>query len=206
MDAKKIIIIGAGGHGRVVAEIARLNGYCDIKFLDDDKNNALACGNISDYVDFLQDYSFFVAIGCNVVREKLQKQIEKGGGNIVTLIHPTAVLSSDMKIGKGVVVMPGTVVNTGAVIEDGCILNTCSSVDHDCKIGRFSHISVGVHIAGTVEIGERNFICAGATIINNLSICSDCVIGAGAVVIDSIKEKGIYSGIPARLIQQGKHL
>ncbi len=199
MDAKKIIIIGAGGHGRVVAEIARLNGYCNIKFLDDDKNNALACGNTSDYINFLQDYSFFVAIGCNLVREKLQKQIEKDGGNIVTLIHPAAVLSSDVKIGKGVVVMAGVVVNTGAVIEDGCILNTCSSVDHDCKIGQFSHVSVGAHIAGTAEIGKRNFICAGATIINNLSICSDCVIGAGAVVVKNIKERGTYIGVPAEL-------
>jgi UDP-3-O-[3-hydroxymyristoyl] glucosamine N-acyltransferase len=95
--------------------------------------------------------------------------------------------------------MAGAVVNCGSEIHDGAIINTCASVDHDCMIGDFCHISVGVHIAGTVNIGNEVFVCAGATVINNLNICGECVIGAGAVVIKNIESVGTYLGVPAEL-------
>ena len=94
--------------------------------------------------------------------------------------------------------MAGAIINTGSQIKDGTIINTSSSVDHDCIVDAFAHISVGSHLAGTVAVGESTLIGAGATVINNISIYKDCTIGAGAVVIKNIPEPGVYTGVPAR--------
>lgn len=94
--------------------------------------------------------------------------------------------------------MAGAVINPGSRVGKGVIVNTCSSVDHDCKIGDFVHVAVGAHLAGSVEVGEASWIGAGAIVNNNLCICGSCVIGAGAVVVKDIKEAGTYVGVPAR--------
>lgn len=91
--------------------------------------------------------------------------------------------------------------NPGAVIGKGCIINTCASVDHDCRVEDFVHVSVGAHVAGTVRIGERTWVGAGATVSNNVRICDDCMIGAGAVVVKDIMERGTYVGVPAERIK-----
>lgn len=200
---KRIIIIGAGGHGKVVADIARNNEYDEILFLDDNPNinkcyNYAIVGNISDAKSY-KEYDFVIAIGNSEVRKSVQEKLENEGLNIVSLIHPNAVIGEYIKIEKGTVVMAGAVINPNTIIGKGCIINTCSSVDHDCNIGDFSHIAVGAHIAGTVNIGKETFIGAGATIINNINICNGCWIGAGAVVVDNIEKMGVYIGIPAKL-------
>ena len=95
--------------------------------------------------------------------------------------------------------MAGAVVNADAVIGKGCIINTCSSVDHDCTISDFVHVSVGAHIAGTVNVGDRTWIGIGAVVSNNINICADCKIGAGAAVVKDIDMEGTYVGVPARI-------
>lgn len=195
---KKLVIIGAGGHGRVVADIAGLNGYDDIIYLDD-ADVPLASGKVSDYVKYISIADFIVAIGNNRIREKIQTMLMNSGCKVVTQIHPNAVIGSNIEIGTGTVVMAGVVVNTGARIGDGVILNTCCSVDHDCTIDDYCHISVGAHLAGSVTVEKKTFICVGATVINNISICEECVIGAGAVVVRNITVQGIYKGVPASL-------
>lgn len=193
---KKLIIIGAGGHGRVVAETAKLNGYKEIDFLDDaDKQTAV--GRVADFIKYIGEADFIVAIGNNAVRMKIQSDLIKSGANVVSLIHPNASVSESAAIGKGSVVMAGAVINAGAVIGDGVIINTCASVDHDCRIGNYSHISVGARICGTVAIGDGTWIGAGATVINNINICSRSTVGAGAVVVKDIDEIGTYVGVPA---------
>lgn len=194
---KPLIIIGAGGHGKVVRDIARLCGYTQVFFLDDADIPGIA-GAVSDYQNYLDVADFFVAIGNNGIREKISQNILADGGELVTLIHPNAVIAENVTIGKGTVVMAGAVVNTDAVIGDGVILNTCSSTDHDCIIQDFSHIAVGAHLCGTVKVGSKTMIGAGATVINNVDICDECTVGAGAVVVKTIEEKGIYVGVPAR--------
>ena len=190
---KKLIIIGAGGHGRVVADIAR-QYYDQIDFLDDNpKSNAL--GTVSDYVNYL-DRDFFVAIGNNEIRAKVTEKMK--GAKIVSLVHKNAVVAKDVIIGKGSVVVAGAVINPGTVIGKGCIINTCSSVDHDCEVGDFSHVSVGAHLSGTVKVGKYVFVGAGAIIKNNIEICDNVLIGAGAVAINNIEENGTYVGIPVR--------
>lgn len=197
---KKIIIIGAGGHGRVVSETAKLNGYEVIGFLDD-ADNQTTVGKVADFIKYICDFDFIVAIGNNKVRMRIQSELIKRGANVVSLIHPNTTVSESASIGKGTVVMAGAVINAGAVIGNGAIINTCASVDHDCRIGNFSHISVGARICGTVGIGDCTWIGAGATVINNIRICDECLIGAGAVVIKNIDKNGTYVGVPARKIK-----
>ncbi len=193
---KKLIIIGASGHGKVIADIAVKNGYEDIVFLDDDESvkecaGFPVIGKTSEAKGL--DGDKIVAIGNPKVRERIQE----GLNNVVTLIHPDAVISRRVEIGEGSVVMAGAILNSDAEIGKGCIINTGASVDHDCRIRDYSHVSVGAHVAGTCVIGERTWIGAGATVSNNVNICGDCMIGAGAVVIKDIEKPGTYFGVPA---------
>ena len=195
----KIVIIGAGGQGRVCADIARLMGYDEILFLDDSAANAV--GKINDYPRYLPDADFFVAIGNGAVRRKVQMMLEERGAGIATLIHPNATIAQDVRIGRGTAVMAGAVINPGATVGCGSIINTCASVDHDCRIGNYLHIAVGARICGTVHLEDDSWIGAGAVVIQGVSVCSGCMIGAGAVVVKSITEKGTYLGVPARRVK-----
>jgi sugar O-acyltransferase (sialic acid O-acetyltransferase NeuD family) len=199
--SKKIVIIGASGHGKVVADIARRNGYDDIRFLDDNAEVRM-CGGypvIGKCCDAQNiDTDVIVAIGNADIRQRIQGTIVQE--HLVTLIHPNAVVAEDVIIGKGSVVMAGVVINPGTVIGRGCIINTCSSIDHDCRVGDFVHVSVGSHLCGTVVVENGTWIGAGATVSNNISICSNSMIGAGAVVVKNIERKGTYVCVPARKI------
>lgn len=196
---KKLIIIGASGHGKVVADIAARCGYTNIVFLDDDPN-VENCGRHPVVGDSRRagtmDGDVVVAIGNSAMRKRIQGSIEEN--RLATLIHPDAVIAEDVLIGKGTVVMAGAVVNSDSIIGKGCIINTCASVDHDCKLGDYIHIAVGAHIAGGVEIGGGTWIGAGAVICNNVRICGDCMIGAGGVVVKGIELSGTYIGVPAK--------
>ena len=196
---KKLVIIGASGHGKVIADIAVNNGYKEIVFLDDDETLTECAGfpvigKTNQIVNTEGDK--IIAIGNAEVREKFQKKV-----STITLIHPKAVISRRVKIGKGSVVMAGAVINSDCVIGEGCIINTGASVDHDCRIGNFTHISVGAHIAGTCSIDEKTWIGAGTIVSNNVHIVDKCMIGAGAVVVKDIEEKGTYVGVPAKKIK-----
>lgn len=198
----RLLIIGAGGHGRVVADAALCAGWRDVAFLDDDplqkeSGGLPVLGPVSTAVEY-QDADFVIAIGNTEVRQRAQDALEKQGLRIATVIQPSAVISPNATIGVGSVVMAGAVINAGARVGRGCIVNTCASIDHDCAIGDFCHISVGAHLAGMVSMGEKTWVGIGAVVSNDLSICGDCTIGAGAVVIRDIDRPGTYVGVPAR--------
>lgn len=200
-----LVIVGASGHGKVIADIAEKAGYKDIVFLDDNPKVQL-CGSykvVGECKSALsyKNADFIVAIGNTKIRRKIQSEFIGMGLHIVSLIHPSAVIASNVKIGVGTVVMAGAVINPCSVIGQGCIINTCASVDHDCRIGDYVHVSVGSHVAGTVIIGDDTWIGAGATIINNVEIANECMIGAGAVVIADITEHGTYVGVPAKKLK-----
>ena len=196
---KRLAIVGASGHGKVVADIAVLNGYEDILFYDDDTTKK-ECGRykvVGTYDDAVNsDREIFIAIGNADIRRRMVRGIEPD--RLPTLLHPRTVVDHDVKLGKGTVVMAGVVINSDASIGDGVIINTCSSVDHDCVIRDFAHISVGAHLSGTIDVGEGVWIGAGATISNNITICNNCMIGVGAVVVEDINVPGTYVGVPAR--------
>lgn len=203
-DRKKLLIIGAGGHGKVVANIAKCLGiYSEIVFLDDNEERqsvqGYPCkGTISDLETEGKESEVFVAIGNAAIREKIFSFVNEKGFKIPTLLHPDAVIGEGVQIGCGTVVMAGVVINADARIGKGAIVNTSSSIDHDCVVEDFTHIAVGAHIAGNVKIGKGCWIGAGAVLNNNLSLTSGVTIGAGAVVIRDIIEAGTYVGVPAR--------
>jgi len=205
----KLLIIGASGHGKVVADIAsRMNRWQSIVFLDDDENIKASMGidvigKSNDAFKYISDYNVFVAIGNNKTREKFQRQLETAGANIPTLIHPSAIMGKKVEVGAGTAVMAGVVINCCSMIGKGCIINTGVTIDHDNVIEDYVHISPGVHLAGTVGIGKGTWLGIGSIVSNNVNITSDCMVGAGAVVVKDIKEAGTYVGVPARRISNG---
>ncbi|MYW23179.1 acetyltransferase [Bacillus thuringiensis] len=208
----KLLIIGAGGHGRVIADIAlKMKKWEYIAFLDDSENIKTSMGmeiidkstSVSKYIE---DYDIFVGIGNNVVRKKVQEELEDLGAIIPVLIHPSAIIGEQVYLGAGTVVMAGAVINCCTKIGKGCIINTASTIDHDNKIDDYVHISPGAHLAGTVRIGLGTWLGIGSVVINNINIINECKIGAGAVVIRDITETGTYIGIPARRVEDGKDI
>ncbi len=196
----RLIIIGASGHGKVVADIAQLNGYDDIVFLDDDENIKECAGYpIVGKSTEAPVGDVFIAIGNGKIRKRIMGFYRDRQQPV--LIHPNAVVAKSVIIGKGSVVMAGAVINSGTQIGCGTIINTCSSIDHDCIIGDFVHIAVGTHLCGTIKVGELSWIGAGAIVINNINICSNVIIGAGAVVIDDVEQEGTYVGVPIRKLK-----
>ncbi len=207
---KKIVIIGTSGHGKVVANIAKLNGYDEILFLDDDESKK-SCGKYkvigtSKEITKYRDYDFIIAIGNNRIREKISDTLGKENIKQTVLIHPSAVIDETAIIKEGTVVMANAVINASVQIGRSCIINTASSMDHDCIINDFVHISPRVHVAGTVTIGRNTWIGIGSTVINNLEICANSIIGAGSTVIKDIKEEGTYIGSPAERMKKMTNL
>lgn len=140
---KRLLIIGAGGHGLVVEEIAKACGYETIDFLDDKAPNAV--GKINEVSFYAPNYDgVIISIGNNAVRCDITEKLETIEGiNVVTLIHPTAFVSKSATIGKGTVIEPNVTINANSKIGEGCIISVGVIVDHDCKIGCFSHINAG---------------------------------------------------------------
>lgn len=195
----KLSILGASGHGKVVAEIARLAGYTEIVFYDD--NPALTeCGGwpVAGGVDQCdpREAPVFVAIGNASVRKRLMERFSEA--EMPVLIHPSAVVAAGVSIGRGSVLMPGAVINPGSSLGEGVIVNTCASVDHDCLISNYVHVAVGAHLCGLIQVRDMTWIGAGAIVSNGISICEDCMIGAGAIVIRDITQPGTYIGVPAK--------
>ncbi|MDC1387332.1 acetyltransferase [Candidatus Thioglobus sp.] len=202
---KRLAIFGASGHGKVVAEIAELNGWSDIVFYDDDLNRKnlekwMIKGDIKMLIsDFEEFNGFIVAIGNNKIREEKTKYILSAGViNLVSLKHPSSILSKYSEIGLGSVIMAGCVINPYCKIGGGVIINTNSIVEHDNLIQDYVHISPGACVAGGVNIGRLSWVGIGASIKQNIVIGSNVTIGAGSVVIENIDNNSTVFGVPAK--------
>lgn len=203
---KNVVIIGAGGHAKVIADIIVKSKDNVIGFLDDNVEigkaiigNLECIGKISKCVEIQAtnpNYMFVIAIGNNFVRKNIY---EKYKLNYYIAIHPTAIIGMQVTIEEGAVVMANACINPNAKIGKSCIINTGAIIEHDNIIEDYVHISPNSTLCGTVKIAECTHIGAGSTIKNNITICENCIIGAGAVVVKDIKEKGTYVGVPARL-------
>jgi len=200
----KLLIIGASGHGKVIADIAlKMNKWKSMAFLDDDENikQSMSIGVIGksrDVFKYIQDYDIFVAIGNNSTRERIQKNLEKLGASIPVLIHPKSIIAEQVEIGSGTVIMAGAIINCCTKIGNGCIINTGATIDHDNIIEDYVHISPGANLAGTVKVGKGTWIGIGSIVSNNISIVGNSTIGAGAVVTKDIDEVGTYVGVPVK--------
>ena len=198
---KKVVIIGASGHAKVIADIVIKNGDKLVGFLDD--NTELPdsiigypyLGVIDNYVDYSEICYFIIGIGSNSIRKKIAERLNV---KWYTAVHPSAQVAIDTQIGEGTVVMANAVINTSAKIGMHCIINTASVVEHDNVIGNYVHISPNAVLCGTVVVGELTHIGAGTTVKNNISICDNVVIGAGGVVVKDVTEKGTFIGVPVK--------
>jgi len=203
MKSRRLVIIGAGGHGKVIADIALKNGYENICFVDDNATGDVMgypiIGTSSEIERFNDENTdFVIGIGNNATRKMIA---EKCDVSWVTLVHPSAQIGVNVSIGKGAVVMAGAVINVCSTVGEHCIINTCAIVEHDNVIEDYAHISPKAVLGGTVRVGALSHIGIGATVKNNTDICGGCVIGAGAVVIRDITEIGTYVGVPAEKIK-----
>ncbi len=212
MDKPKLVIWGASGHSRVVAEIVCLEGKYDlVGFLDDvkpDRTGTLFAGRPilggRDPLAALREsgaHHLIIAIGSCVVRLKLSRMVESRGLSLATAIHPRATVSPDTVIGPGTVIAAGSVVNPGTRVGTGVIINTGASIDHDCVIGDGAHVSPGACLAGRVRVGEASWIGAGATIIDRVSVGAGSIIGAGAVVLHDVPDGVVAYGVPAKVVR-----
>lgn len=199
-----LVIIGASGHGKVVADTAlNMKKWEFIYFLDDNPKldevmGIKVVGKVKDAEQYKKNSDFFVAIGDNDVRKCIQEKLYKEKFSIVNLIHPSALIARGVDIGTGTVVMPGVIINPSTKIGNGCIINTSSVVEHDNIVSDYVHISPGVQTGGNVEIGYLSWLGIGSIVINNIKIGPKCLVGAGAIVINNLEDSGTYVGLPAR--------
>lgn len=198
--SKNVIIIGAGGHAKVVADVAIKSGWNVLGFLDDRPNTQSILsfpilGRVSDSFRFLSESQFFVAIGDNNTRKYIS---EKFNLPWATLVHPSAQIGVDVNIDKGTVVMANAVINPSTNIGQHCIINTGAVIEHDNQIADYVHISPHATLCGTVSIGVLSHVGAGATIKNNVTVTDRCSLGAGTVVVKKIDIPGTYVGVPAK--------
>lgn len=203
--SKSVVIIGASGHGKVIADIIVNSDDKVLGFLDDADDvqgkkiiGFPVLGKIADF-DKYRDCEFVIAIGNPYIREKISNELPV---KWYTAIHPAAVISSlDVEIGEGTVIMANAVVNPSARIGKHCIINTGAIVEHDNILEDYVHLSPNVTLAGIVKVGKSTHIGAGSCTKQVLNIASDCIIGAGSVIVKDITESGTYVGVPARKIK-----
>ena len=200
---KKIIVIGAGGHGRVISDIILACGDEVAGFIDDSEDVKISgfkyLGNMSEIENY-KDSLFIIAIGNNEIRARIAQAYPHL--NYYTAIHPSAVISPTASIGAGTCVMPNATINSMAKIGKHCIINSGSVVEHDCEIGDFVHLSPRVSVGGIVSIGKMSHIGIGTSVVNEINICEKVIVGAGGAVNRDITEPGTYVGVPVHKLEK----
>jgi sugar O-acyltransferase (sialic acid O-acetyltransferase NeuD family) len=210
--SRRVLILGAGGHGRVVLDILLqvgkhqivgfLDNYSDIHGRRIDGIPVL--GSIDDLPSHAEQHdadSVVIAIGDNGVRRGLARQVEQSGIDVINAVHPSATLARNATLGRNVVICAGVVVCAHCQIGDSVILNTGCIVDHQTMIGEGSHICPGVRIAGRVKVEPGAFVGIGATIIPKVTLGCESIIGAGAVVLEDVPALATVVGVPARRVK-----
>ena len=203
-----LAILGASGHGKVVAETAELLGYQCV-FFDDAypsvKNNEdwPVIGTTDNLLEQAKNFAAVtVAIGNNAIRLAKIQQLQDAGAKLVTLVHPQAIVSSYANLQPASVVFAGAVINSFAQIGRGCIINTAASIDHDCVIAEGVHISPGAHLAGNVSVGKETWIGIGASVKQGINIAANSTVGAGAVVVKDVVSDLTVVGNPAKPLEK----
>lgn len=204
---KTLAILGASGHGKVLADAALLCGWENVVFFDDAwpsiKNNSIWSieGDSINLSSRIDEFSgVIVAIGNNSIRLEKSLELEAKGANLVSLYHPTSIISSTSTIGLGSFVGAGAVVNIDSSIGKCSILNTNSVVEHDCRLGDAVHISPNAAIAGAVTVGNESWVGIGVCVKQLVHIGKNVIVGAGSVVINDVEDGVTIAGSPARAL------
>lgn len=207
---RRLVVVGAGGHAKVVIEAARASGLWDVVGLIDPSPAAtsalgvpvlggdemlpqLLAGGVSAAV---------IALGGNALRERLGRQAQDMGFELPSIVHPSALVSPSARLGAGVVVMARAVIGTEAVVSDLAIVNTGAVLDHDNFVGIAGHVAPGCALAGNVSVGDRSLVGVGSAVRPQIRIGADVVIGAGSVVVADVPDGAIVAGAPARPLRE----
>ena len=200
-----VLVLGAGGHAKVVADILCCQGIPMMGFLDDNPTTWGATqlglpilGGIATYREHMPS-GLILGIGDIAARQAVVERLGPDAQHLwCNAIHPHATVATSVRLGRGVAVMARVVVNPDAVLGDHSVVNTGATVDHDCVIGEYAHIGPGVHLAGGIRVGRAALIGIGASITPCLTIGDDAVVGAGAVVVGDVPAHVTVKGVPAR--------
>ena len=212
----KVLVLGAGGHAKVVADILISQGVEVVGFLDDNPDlwgshllNLPVLGPTRGYQEFSTD-ALILGIGSNQSRKAIVDRLGPPARSLwISAVHPRSTISRSARIGVGSAVMAGAVINPDASIGDHCVINTGATVDHDCSLADYVHVAPGSHLAGGVRIGEGTLLGIGANVKPYQTLGNWSTIGAGALVIGDVPDNATVVGVPAKVIKQrptGWHL
>jgi sugar O-acyltransferase (sialic acid O-acetyltransferase NeuD family) len=209
---RKLVLVGGGGHAKVLISVIRKTGRFDILGYTDpsDRGGILGVRYVGDdgvLASILQSHpacAAVVAVGnvhVSAQRERIHSDLEAIGFDLPVIISLHAVVNEGVVIGKGTVVLDGAVINSGSRIGECCIINTNATVEHDCDLEDYVHVSSGAVLSGGVKVGRHSLIGAGASVVQYVEIAEKSIIGAGAAVYASIHEPGTYVGSPLRKVK-----
>ena len=203
---KKLALLGAGGHGKVAAEVGEQMGFDEIHFFDgswpDKQANGRwpVVGDEQALLDNLDAYDgVFVSIGNNRVRADKLKLLESRGITPISLVSPLSIISPSVNYAAGTLIVQGAIINVDSKLGKGVIINTSAGVDHDCDIGDYAHVCPGTRLAGEVTVGEAAWVGIGSSVIQRIRIGADTFVGAGSVVVKDLPDKVKAFGNPARI-------
>jgi sugar O-acyltransferase (sialic acid O-acetyltransferase NeuD family) len=200
---KPVAIVGYSGHAYVIIDILLSAGrlvtaYCDQEEKEFNPYHLEYLGKEAEVIHKLKKFDFFACVGHNGIREKIHTSLSQYLGNPINAIHPSAVISSSVKLGDGIMIAANATLNPLVEIGRGVICNTSTSIDHECIIGDFTHIAPGAVLCGNVKVGRNSFIGANAVIRQGIIIGDNVTIGAGTVVVKDIPDGATVIGNPAR--------
>ncbi len=211
---EKMVVIGGGGHAKVVIALLKKLGVYEILGYTDLKNNGSILGvshlGPDSELEPLSAAKPGLKAAIGIGQVGLGKQRCSILGRLAIplvafppIVSPAAIVNESVILGHGVVIMDGAVINAGASIGCGAIVNTHSTIEHDSVVGDWAHIAPGAIVCGNVHIGDFSMVGAGATVIERIRVASSCMIAAGATVVQTIASAGVYAGTPARLLHEG---
>lgn len=201
----RLLILGAGGHGRVVGDAAHaMKKWQEICYLDDNfdsSNDREVVGGLVSLHQIVKSTDDVVAaVGDNKLRANIITKILDLKLSLATIIHPDATVSPSSRIGNGTVIFARVVINANAEIGVGCIINTGAIIEHDCTVQEYVHVSPGAILAGNVRVGKYSWLGMNSSVINNLSVGDNVIVGAGSVVLQNVQNNIAVAGVPARRI------
>ena len=209
-SAQPLILVGSGGHARVLLSTLVLLCRRVLGSVDPDKSRAELLGipylGDDDAVSRYDPGQVMLINGVGSVasitkRLKVYESFRKRGYCFALVIHPGAIIAPEVQLAAGVQIMAGAIIQTGTVVEEDCIINTGARIDHDCVIEAHAHVAPGAVLSGSVHVGAHAHVGVGATVIQGAQIGSDSIVGAGAVVLSDVPESCTVVGVPARPIQ-----